>query len=104
MIYHLFAHASVYADVFTSDEPRLFRAEKEHHVGNVHRIAHTPCWLLCGICTFIDSISCVNPAGRNAIDPRFACKTYRQGMSECRYSTLCCGVTFSLWLAHSVTR
>ena len=49
MIYHLSGHTAIDTDVLSRNETCLVGAEKEYHIGNVHGIAHSPCWLLNGI-------------------------------------------------------
>jgi len=46
VINHLAGHASIDADVLACDEARFVRTQVEHHIGNIHRIAHTPHRLL----------------------------------------------------------
>ncbi len=62
MINHLAGHAAIDTDVFARDETSLVGAEIEHHIGYIQWIAHTSCWLLNGIGTFIDGVGCINPA------------------------------------------
>ena len=72
VVNHLPGHATVDADIFACDESCLVRTEEQHHIGNVHRVAHTSCRLLYGICTFIFLIVRVNPSRRNGVDPCLA--------------------------------
>ena len=104
MVYHLLGHAAINADIFPSDEACLVGAEKEHHVGNVHRMTHAPCRLLHGIGALIHGIGGVNPTRRNGVHPCLASKAHCQGVSESGYTTLGCGVALSLRLAHAVAR
>lgn len=69
MINHLSGHAAVDADVLACNESCLVRAEEQHHIGDVHRVAHTSCRLLYGIWTIVFLIVCVNPSWRNGVDP-----------------------------------
>ena len=46
MIYHLSGHAAIDTYVLTRDETSLVRAEKEHHIGDVHWVAHKVVTLL----------------------------------------------------------
>ena len=41
MVNHLFCHATVNTDVFTCDKACFFRAKKQYHIGNIHRISDT---------------------------------------------------------------
>ena len=61
VIDHLTGHASVDADVFTSDEARLVGTKEQHHIGNIQGVTDTTCWLLYGIGAFIDSVVSVYP-------------------------------------------
>ena len=72
MINHLVCHAAIDADVLARDESCFVGAEVEHHVGNIHRIAHTACWLLSGIGTLIHVIGGVYPTRRDGVDTYFA--------------------------------
>ena len=38
MVNHLFCHATINTDVFTCDKACFFRAKKQYHIGNIHRI------------------------------------------------------------------
>ena len=46
---HELGHAAVDADVFPCNKSRLIRAQKQHHIGNVHGIAYPAHGLLSGI-------------------------------------------------------
>ena len=72
MVNHLSGHTAVDADVFACDEPGLVRAEEKHHVGDVHRVAHTPCRLLHSIRAVVGLEVRVYPSRRNGVDPGFA--------------------------------
>ena len=104
MINHLSGHATIDTDVLTRDETGLVRAEKEHHIGYIQWIANTSCRLLNGIGTFIDGVGRVNPPWRDAVYTNLSSKTDCQGVSQSRYATFCCSITFRLWLTHTVTR
>ena len=39
IINHLFSHATVDANILACDESRLVRAEEQHHIGDIHRVA-----------------------------------------------------------------
>ena len=39
MINHLPGHATVDANILACDESRLVRAEEQHHIGDIHRVA-----------------------------------------------------------------
>ena len=65
MVDHLVSHSTVDTDVFASDEACLIRTEEKHHVGDVHRIAHTTCRLLKGIWTVVFLKISVNPSRRD---------------------------------------
>ena len=76
MVNHLVGHAAINADVLACDEACFIGTEEQYHVGNVHRIADTPSWLLDGIWTFIDSVAGVNPARRYGVDAYLSRKAY----------------------------
>ena len=82
MVNHLSGHSAIDADVFAGDESRLVGAEEQHHIGDVHRVAHTTCGLLCGIRSIVFLIVCVNPARRDGVDPCLASKRDGKGMGE----------------------
>ena len=39
MVNHLTGHASVDADILACDEAAFVRAEEQHHIGDIHRVA-----------------------------------------------------------------
>ena len=92
MIYHLSGHAAINTDVLACDETSLVRAEEEHHIGYVQRIANSSCRLLNGIGTFIDSVGCVNPSRRDAVYTNLSGKTDSQSVSQSHNATFCCRI------------
>ena len=80
VIDHLTGHASIDADVLTSDESCLVGTQVEHHIGNIHRIAHTTHWLLNGIGAVIVGASSIYPTRRYAVHSNPARQTDCEGM------------------------
>ena len=72
MVNHLSGHATVDTDVLACDKSGLVRAEVQHHVDDVHRIAYTTCRLLHRICAIIFLKVCIYPNWRNRVDPCLA--------------------------------
>ena len=102
MVDHLAGHAAVDADVLAGDEARLVRAEEQHHVGDVQRVAHPPGGVLGGVRTLIYGVVGVDPAGGDGVHPHPARQTHRQRMGQGGDTALGCGVAFGLGLAHPV--
>ena len=102
VIDHLFCHAAVDADIFAGDETRLVRAEEEHHVGDVHRVAHAACGVLRGVRALVFRAGGVDPSGGYGIDADPPCKAYGERVRERRDAALGRGVAFRLRLAHPV--
>ena len=65
MINHLFCHTTVNTDVFTCDKARFFRAKKQYHIGNIHRISDTMNRLLYCICSCIFGKVSIYPSRRD---------------------------------------
>ena len=103
MIYHELSHTAVNADVFACDKARLVRAEEQHHICDVERLAYTSAGLLISVGTLIHFSSGLYPPGRDRIDMNFSRKSHSKCVSECRNAALCSGVALSLRLAHSVS-
>ena len=103
MVNHLVGHAAINADVLACDEACFIGTEEQYHVGNVHRIAHTPNRLLRGIGTFMDSVAGVNPARRYGIDAYLSRKAYSQCVCEGGNASFCSSVAFCLRLAHTIS-
>ena len=104
VVNHLAGHAAVDADVFACDKTSFVAAKKQHHVGNVHRVANSASRLLCSVWTVVNGVCGVNPARRNRIYPCFARQAYCQRMCKRSNASFGCCVTFGLWLAHAVAR
>ena len=49
MIYHELSHTAVNADVFACDKARLVRAEEQHQICDVERLAYTSAGLLISV-------------------------------------------------------
>ena len=54
--------AAVDADVFAGEEAGLVGGQEQHHVGNVHRVAHPSGRLLDGVGAGVDGPGGVDPA------------------------------------------
>lgn len=63
VIDHQFCLTAVDTDVLTGDEAGFFRCQKQRHIGNIQRIAHTTCRLLDGIRVSVNRVGGINPAG-----------------------------------------
>ena len=101
---HLTGHAAIDADVLARDEACLVATEEEHHMGNVHGVAHTASRLLRGIRTFVHGVGRVYPSGGDGVDPRPSRQAHGQGMREGGDASLGGRVALCLRLAHAVAR
>ena len=88
MINHEPGLTAVNADILTGNETGFVRCQKQHHIGNIHRISHPSHRLLQGIRSFIDPPGSINPAWRNRIDPHFSRETHSQSMGQGSNSAL----------------
>lgn len=104
VIYHLPCHATVDADVFTSDKSRLAAAQIEHHISHIERIAHYAGRLLLSIGTAILGVFGIYPPRRDGVHPGAAGKAHRQRMRQRSYASLGCSIAFGLRLTHTVAR
>ena len=102
MVNHLTGHASVDADILACDEAAFVRAEEQHHIGDVHRVANTSCRLLHSICAFVFLKVRVYPSRRNGVDPYLATKRDSKGVGEGGNASLVCSLAFCLRLTHAV--
>ena len=102
VIDHQPGHSAVNANVFPCDEAGLIRAQKHHHVSNVHRIPDAAGRLLQGVRTFIDPVFRVDPPGGNGIHPDSSGKAGCQCMRQCGNASLGRRIALCLRLAHPV--
>ena len=100
---HLPGHAAVDADVFAGDEARLVRTEEQHHVGDVHGIAHPTGRLLRSVRPLVYPVRRINPAGGDRIDPHPPSEADGERVGQGRNPALGGGVAFGLRLAHAVS-
>lgn len=104
VIDHLPGHTAVDADVLAGDEARFVRTEEQHHVGDVHGMAHPTGRLLRGIRPLVDPVRRINPARRNRIDPHPPGEADSERVGQRRNPALGGGVAFGLRLAHAIPR
>ena len=83
VINHKSSLTAIDADVLTSDESSFIGCQKQYHIGNIQRIAHTACGLLNGIGAFVNGVCSVDPTGRNGVDPNLSGKRNCQGVCQC---------------------
>ena len=102
VIDHEPGHAAVDADVFAGDEACLVGAEEQRHFGDVLRLAHPAHGLLGGVGAGDVAAGGVDPAGRNAVHPGFACQAHSHGMGQGGDPAFGGGVALGLGLAHAV--
>ena len=104
MVDHLTSHAAIDADVLARDEASLVATEEEHHMGNVHGVAHAAGRLLRGIGAFVHGVGGVYPSGGDGVDPRPPRQAHGQGVREGGNASLGGRVALGLRLAHAVAR
>src|SRR5699024_5511236 len=80
MVYHLFCHTTIYANILSSNESCLIGAQEQNHICNVCWITYSSYKLLDSVRTFIDYVTGFNPSGRNGIYSDFPGKTHRKCM------------------------
>lgn len=88
MINHLAGHSPVDTYIFPGDKSSLAETQKKNHIGNIHGIARSSCWMLPGIRTRILCKLRINPSRRNRIYPDLSRQADSQGMSERRNQVL----------------
>ena len=102
MVNHQPGLTAINADVLAGDETSLVGSQEQHHVGDIHGIAHPAGRLLDGVGAFVDGVSRVDPAGGDGVDPHLSGEANCQRMGQSGNSALGSGVAFTLGLAHPI--
>ncbi len=76
MINHLPSHTTIYTDILARNEACLIGTKKQYHIGNIQRIANSPCRVLKSIGAFINFIVSVYPTRGDRVD------TYTTGKTD----------------------
>ena len=103
VIDHQFCLTAIDTDILAGDETSLVGCQKQHHIGDIQRIAHPARWLLDGIGAFVNRVGGVDPSGADGVDPDFSGKRNCQRMGQGGDAAFCGCVAFALGLTHPVT-